>query len=291
MTETKEEIYKPLDSMTLAESPIDPQIRLGLQGYPKTGKTWAALTFPNPIVLNLDRGLGAHTGRQDVIDVPFYNPSFVDKIKKRDGIMAPPNRRDAILLWLSSEGMKLTSNQTLILDGSTQLQNACLAQYKLNPKLTKSGKIDDFGEWSDKVEYFGEVCELLKLLRCNVIYLIHETAARNDDGDLNGMVRPLLTGQFGDQIMGHFTDWFRCHAYGKPADETQSKNFLEKICGGNKDLYKEAIASTNEQHRTIYMWQTTSDNVAKCGSSTLVGVPKFIVASCESFNKYRRKGV
>ena len=60
------EQYIPKGAVSLNTITVKPQIRLGLQGYSGTGKTWAALTFPNPIVLNLDRGLGAHTGRSDV---------------------------------------------------------------------------------------------------------------------------------------------------------------------------------------------------------------------------------
>ena len=78
-----EEIYKPSGSINLSESQTKPQIRLGIQGPPGSGKTWAALTFPNPVIINLDRGLGAHAGRSDVIDVPFYSGSFVDKIIPR----------------------------------------------------------------------------------------------------------------------------------------------------------------------------------------------------------------
>lgn len=282
-------IYKPPGSSSLDKAPVAPQVRLGLQGYPGVGKTWEALTSPNPIVMNLDRGLGAHVGREDVIDVPFYSPSFVDSIIKRDGLRAPPNRKDAILIWLASEAMKLSSSQTLIIDSCTQLQNAHLAQYNLNPKITKSGKVDDFGLYADKLSYFGEVCEQLKLLPCNVIFLSHETAARDTEGDLNGQVRPLLSGQFGDQLSSHFTDWFRCHAVAKPESEDTKKRFLEKICFGSKELMEELINSTKPEHKTIYLFQTMNDDMCKCKTSSLIDAPKYIIAHWSSFLKYRRK--
>lgn len=282
------DIYTPPNTFTLANAPTDSQIRLGIQGYPKLGKTWGALTFPNPIVLNLDRGLGAHVGRTDVIDVPMYNPSFVDGIVKRDtNPLAPPNRKDAVQVWLAKEASKLTTAQTLIIDSNTQLQNAFVAQYNLHPRVTKQGKVDDFGLWAEKVSYYNEICEQLKLLRCNVIFIVHETQARDDSGDLTNGVRPLLTGQFGDQIGGHFTDWFRAIAIGKPTDATKAK-FKSDYSLTDSDV-EEWIKSTPEVCKTIYLWQTTSDSIAKCGSSTLVGAPKFILANYQSFSKYRRK--
>jgi len=278
-------IYIPPNTFTLSNAPTDSQIRLGVQGYPKIGKTWGALTFPNPIVLNLDRGLGAHRGRADVIDVPMYNPAFVDAIIKRDSLLAPPNRKDAILIWLAKEAPKLTCNQTLVVDSNTQLQNSFAAQYNLHPKISKQGKIDDFGLWAEKVNYYNEVCEQFKLLQCNIIFIIHETVARDDSGDITNGVRPLLTGQFGDQIAGHFTDWFRAIAIGKPTEANKLK-FKADYSLTDSEL-KEWCDSTSNS--TIYLWQTTSDSVAKCGSSTLVNAPKFILANYNSFCKYKRK--
>lgn len=279
------DIYTPPGCTTLAEIKEQPQLRLGLQGPPGSGKTWAALKFPNPIVLNIDRGLVSHFGRKDVIEIPFYNPSFVDKIVPRSGLSCPPNRKDAILKWLASEGQKLTSNQTLIIDSQTQLQNAFHAEYRINPVITKSGRIDDFAEWNLKVIYFGELMEWLKTLKCNVIYICHETADRDKTGELNGMVRPLLTGQFADQLASHFTDWFRALTYTKPTKDTveKAKEFF-KI---DDATFKEW--SDNSDNETFYVWQTQSDSVAKHIKTSLVRAPKLVVANPSVFDKYKRK--
>lgn len=260
-----------------------PQIRLGIQGYPKTGKTFNALSFPNPVVINMDRGLGAHIGRSDVVDVPFYNPAYVDSIVKRDGAQAPVNKRDALLKWLMTTATQLISEQTLILDGSTSIQNAFHTQYNLNPVLTKNGKIDDFAEWRLKGEYFGQLCDQIKMLKCDVVYICHETPDRDTSGSLNGMVRPLLTGQFGDQLASHFTDWFRSWAISKSISDM--KKFMD-WSGMSEAQVKETIANSSTD--TIYLWQTMSDNIAKCGTSTLVGQPKMILANYSSFVKYGR---
>ncbi len=247
------DIFIPEGCESLAQMAPEQQIRLGIQGYFNTGKTWAGLTFPNPMVLNLDKGLGAHSGRPDVHEIKMWKPSFVDAIIPRDGVNAPPNRRDAILVWLAKVGVKLTANQTLLFDGSTQLQNAFVAQYNLNPRLTKAGKVDDFGLWNEKVDYFGQVCELFKSLSCHVVYVSHETPDRNKEGELNGQVRPLLTGQFGDQIGSHFTDWFRALVVAKPTTDERLAKF--KTAFGLDDITaKEWINSTPTTHQSIYIW-------------------------------------
>lgn len=281
-----ETLYIPSGSYTLDKETEQPQIRLGIQGYPKTGKTWSALTFPNCIVADLDRGLGAHYGRSDIIVVPFYDGKFCDKLVPRDGIQNPPNRRDAILKWLGTEAIKITKQQTLVFDGGTSLQNAFHIQYNLNPVISRSsGKVDSFAEWGLKIEYFGQIVELLKGLSCNVVYLCHEIPDRATDGSLNGQVRPLLSGQFGDQLASHFTDWFRQWAVAKPNKEKEQA-FLDKICFGDKELFKEFMQTEGE---VIYMWQTLSDDMSKCGSSSLVGQPKFVLANFSTFAKYKRK--
>jgi hypothetical protein len=238
------------------------------------------------MVLNIDRGLGAHIGRKDVIEIPFWNPTFVDKIIPRSGLSNPPNRKDAIIKWLSTEGMKLVAEQTLVIDSSTQLQNAFHAEYRINPKVTKQGKIDDFGEWNYKLIFFDEVMALLKSLKCNVVYICHETADRDRTGELNGSVRPLLTGQFSDQLASHFTDWFRCHAYSKPLEDKQAK--AKEFFGLSDGQLKEWLASTS--NGTMYVWQTASDEIAKhVKTSTMVNAPKYVLANYSVFGQYKRK--
>lgn len=283
------ELYIPPGCSTLADLKDIPQIRLGLQGLPKIGKTWAALTFPNAIVLSIDRGLGAHIGREDVIEIPFWNPEFVDKIVPRymnNKVLYAPNKSDAIPKWLQTEGQKLTAAQTLVIDGSTGLQNAFETEYNYHPLTTKGGAIDDFAPWRLKKAYFGELCELLKTLKCHVIYICHETPDRDKKGELNGLVRPLLTGQFGDELASHFTDWFRCLACEKPKTAERIKAFKEAFSLTDEGFKWWMEKSTTD---TIYYWQTMSDNLAKCGTSSLVNAPKYILADYSSFQNYQRK--
>ena len=289
-------IYIPTTAISLATVEKKFQVRLGLQGPPKTGKTFSALSFPNPMVLSFDRGLVAHIGRKDVHEIPFYDDAFVDSLVKRKApdyidfetkrqMPRPFNRRDALLKWLYEDGQKLTSEQTLVVDGNTGIQAAFHKQYWTEPAIDKDGKLKKYDEYNRKINYFTELAICLKSVKCNVVYLCHEMNDRNAEGDLNGKIRPLMSGAFKDEMQSHFTDWFRCITVAKP--EKQDEAFFLKKYGIDGTVLVEWCASTPPDHKVIYLWQTQSDNIVECGSS-LMNVPKYIIANYSSFTKYQR---
>jgi len=281
------EIYKPPGCINPNELP-DTQIRLGIQGAPFTGKTFSTLTFPNPIVLSLDRKVSAH-GNDNVIVVPFYDVKFIDSIVKRPGVQAPPSTKDAIIKWLMTEGVKLKPNQTLILDGSTSIEEAFHIWYNFNENelaLSKSGQIDGFVQWNLKKSYFGELFACLKTIPGNVIYICHESE-KTKDGQSTGKLRALLTGQVGDKIAGNFSDWFRSIVIGKPADKEQRKKVLDWAKVDDTTL-DEWIAASPPDYRAIHLWQTQSDDLCDCGTSTMFHAPKYVLANYSSFLKYRK---
>lgn len=276
----------PPNSVTLDKVTAKQQIRLGIQGYPGTGKTWSALTFNNPIVLNLDRGLGAHAGRADVIEVPFYNPSFGTK----------EQIKDKLITWLDVQGKQISDEQTLVIDGLSSLEVAYHTWFTANERnfLTTNGKVDAFAEWQVKKKYFGELFEALKVLKCDVVLLAHE-AARPDKpttvgqpGMYSGKIRPLLTGAYGDIIGRDFTDWFRMHSAAKPADYSKLEDAkLKSDWDMNKEQFKDMCNTFDRD--TIYYWQTCGDDLFDAKASSLVNFPKYIPANYKSFNKYMRK--
>lgn len=287
-------------SDTVADSPIyippkcfpisqmqDQQHRIGIQGEPFSGKTFASLSFPNPIILSIDKKTNAHAHRDDAIVIPFYDGAYVDSIVKRDGVASPPNKKDSFIKWLRTEGEKLTPKQWLIWDGSTGTEEAYHLWYKQNPVYGQGGKIDGFAEWRLKGEFFGELMDCFKSLRCSMIYICHETPERKDDGTLSGKAKPLMTGAFADKIAGNFTDWFRSITQKKPSNDAE----LEKLCsyyGITKDTAREWCASTPPDHKTIYLWQTQADEFCKAGTSSLRGCPKYVVADYKSFQQYKK---
>jgi len=297
MTQQAADIYTPTGCFPLSDmKEQQQQIRLGLQGYPKTGKTFAALTFPNPVVLNFDRGLGAHIGRTDVINVPFYDDAFIDKMCPKlsplyipfgttTKMPRPSNRKDALLKWLYSEAAKLTSSQTLIIDGNTKIQAAYHTEYWTAPELDQQGKLKPYVEFRKKIDFFTEIAVLLTGLKCHVVYISHESDDRNDKGELNGKIRPLMSGAFKDEIQSHFTDWFRCIAMAKPSNADELAKCADKFKVSKETVQEWMQFSTNE---TMYLWQTTADNDVDCGT-TLDKAPKLIPAHYSMFAKYQRK--
>ena len=275
-----ETLYKPPGSITLDQLKDKPQIRLGIQGYGGSGKTWAALTFPNPIVLNLDRGLGAHVGRSDVIEIPFYKPEFCGTANQL---------KDKLLLWLEKEARKLQPNQTLVFDGCTSLQNAYHKWFADNQMsfLTKGGKVDDFAEWAVKRKYYAEIMELFKTLQCNVIFIAHEADKKDKDGSYTGKIRPLLSGSFGDELLNHFSDWFRQLVADKPTGDIKEETL--KAFNMNTKEFKEMCDSF--PRNSIYYWQLEGDSIFDAKCSSLINFPRFMKADYTSFLKYTRKQI
>jgi len=275
-------MYLPPNSNNLSTVKDMPQIRAGIQGFPGTGKTWAALTFPNPLVLNLDRGLGAHAGRSDVHEIPFYSPDFCKTLKSP---YLPTDLKDILHIWIDKEGRKLEPDQTLIVDGLTGIQNAYHKWYTVNQVYTKAGKVDDFAEWNLKKSFFSEFIEYFKYIKCHVVIIAHEADKKEKDGTYSGKVRPLLTGQFGDELVSHFTDWFRAHSSDKPTAEVPEQKLKDFRMTAAE--YKKWCDSF--PRNTLYYWQTEGDNVFDGKCSSMVNFPKFIPADYASFAKYRRK--
>jgi hypothetical protein len=280
-------IYTPPNCTTLDKSTTKQQIRLGIQGYPGSGKTFAALTFPNPIVLNLDRGLGAHQGRADVIEIPFYQVSFSG---------GKEVCKDKLVEWLEREGTKLSEEQTLIFDGLSSLEVAYHSWFNAHKHqfITKAGKLDEFAEWQEKKKYFGQVMELLKTFKCDVILLAHEAALADRPtvvgqyGAYTGKIRPLLTGAYGDIIVRDFTDWFRQMASDKPKDYTSITP--ESLSSWEMKDGKEFKAMCDTFPRgSIYYWQLEGDNLFDGKCSSLINFPRFIPANYKNFVKYQRK--
>lgn len=284
-TPIEQSIYIPPNSISLDKVSLT-QIRLGIQGYFGTGKTYGGMSFPNPVVANIDRGLGAHIGRKDIIELPLYNKDFCKKYYSSE----PDNIKEALLQWIQKEGVKLTSNQTLVIDGLTGIESAYHTDWKKHPMISsRSGKVDDFAEWGLKIVYFNELTDLLITLNCHVILICHESE-KKDKGtnEYTGKIRPLMSGQFADKIGGKFTDWFRQHAANKPKDfNTIDVDKIKKDWGMTPVEFK-AVCDTFPRN-TVYYWQTESDDTFDGKCSSLVNFPKYIPANYESFRKYMRK--
>lgn len=195
------ELYVPTDSVNLKDLKT-PAIRLGLQGYPGKGKTWSALTFPNPIIFDLDNKLSSHRGK-DIPVLPFYSAEW-----RKGKIKAGEELHDMVYRYLNEEAIKFRPEQTLIIDSFTTLSNWFQEVMDI-PYYSGKGQEDGFKFWNLKLKYNIIIAEAIKRLTCNVVFTCHEQIDRNEKGIIVG-IKPLTQGQFSDQVAGNFTDWFRC---------------------------------------------------------------------------------
>lgn len=281
--------YVPKGCVPLDSDMTRQQVRLGIQGYPGSGKNWAVLGtpdrkqegFPNPIVANLDRGLGAHQGCSHILEMPFYK------------MFKSADMKDNIISWIDSEAIKLRSNQTLIWDSLSALEQIYHSWYRANEAQValspKTGKVNEFAEWNLKEIFFNEIATKIKWLSCDVILLAHEVERADkptsigQPGAYTGKIRPLMTGKVGDSIVKEYTDWFRQHA-GKKVSEPK-ENTLAAFRMNLREFQEMQASFVGD---TIYYWQTQSDDIFTAKASSLINPPLYIPANFAAFCKYRR---
>lgn len=268
-------MYIPDKAKTL-DTKTDLQLRIALQGYGGTGKTTSALTFPNPVVLDIDNSADKHNTQAVGIDtknvhvLPFYDQSFLDEIKPRG------NLRDVFRTWIEKHASLFAPEQTLVLDSWTFLQDAFDKQTDLEPVYTKKGEIDEFAFWARKQDYARDILNALQRVKCNVIVIFHETVERDNNGRLTGKVTPLMQGRFADKLLNYFTYWFRQIAMEKSIEEKLAKDMqitveaLKRICD----------FSTNN---SMYTWQTQTTTIANCKSK--IPFQRFVPAHYKIFQE------
>ena len=193
----------------ITTTPAIPQIRMGLIGAPGTGKTTFALTFPNPLVIDYDGKLPPGTR-----SIPFCNSSWLrSQANWRRSSSVNFADRDALIYFLRNDAPKLPADTTLILDSWTSVMNRLdMWQDAVKSQVywsEKKKEVDGFALHGDRIAMAVEVFNLLKGLSCNFIVTMHEQVERTDDGVLTGTIKPLMKGQFADQMAAHLTAFFR----------------------------------------------------------------------------------
>lgn len=261
-------MFNPPNSVNMKDISV-PQIFLGIQGASGTGKTFAAATFPNPIFMDLDKGLTVFTGR-DLVSIPFWDDKYcVETLKfSQDRTKGVVNKRDGIKKWLREVAINMEPNQTLVLDSWTSLQICFDRQTDLEPVYTKKGEIDEFAFWQRKIDFSQDIYEYLKALRCHVVVLFHELCQRDpNSGQLVDKIQPLMQGKFLASIQVPFSDFFRQHVFTR----VNEKGVLQKVEG------KEIVGERE------WFWQIKSDATVNL-KSRMNRPEKFIPATYESFN-------
>jgi len=178
------------------------QRRVLLMGPPKWGKTWSALTSPNPVVADFDRGLAGYPN--EVCSIPFYDLKWVMNTFKLRW------NAEAFLKWLQTDALQLEKDQTLIVDSLSTLSDALTTELDSKTPLTRQGEKDSFWFWRAWSQYLCDMCNAFTRLQCNVILISHEQEIRDSEtGKILGY-KWLLKGQdFPPRMSQFFTDVIR----------------------------------------------------------------------------------
>jgi len=225
--------------------------RIAIIGAPGSGKTTSCLTFPNRIWADFDHKLPANE-----TSMPFWNSDFCDKLATRT-FKTIVNRRDAFKFWLRDNHAEFHEDQTFILDSWTLLMNAFEVQTSAEDELLdQNDKSNKYYLHKQRLLYCRQIFECLKAMRCIVVVTFHEAADRDKDGELNGKVRPLMDGQFKDQIFGQFTDVWRQRANIYETDPRTGIVIRDKE-NGNKPKLKLVEHNNNQDWR--WFWQLLGD--------------------------------
>jgi hypothetical protein len=224
------DIYIPPTAKPLDDKDSPQTILIGIQGQPGSGKTVASLTFPNPIILHFDKTdiTGLIKSAAIIKDVtpyqiPFWSETFIlDTLKQRKtskgGLV---DRREAFTSWLRQENAKFKSNQTIILDSWSSMQDSFdNVTFDASEKVYNTkGEENFYAPWDAKISYSLEVVELLKSFNCNVVVLFHETRERDKKtGEFLEKMQPLMQGKFMTELKRHFPYFVRQHCR-EPLDE------------------------------------------------------------------------
>ncbi len=134
-----------------------------LCGLPFSGKTTAALTFPNAILLDGEGKVpaGAPT-------IPFIDDAYVDSLKPRANKNNPPNRRDALLHFVSRVLPTFPKDQTFIIDSLSAVD----AWYHRETEDVE-GVADLRQIYGKKLKYFTALFNDLRNAPCSIVVTAH----------------------------------------------------------------------------------------------------------------------
>ena len=147
---------------------------LGIWGEPKTGKTGIALDFPDRQIYVLDWDSGVESTWIECYDatdrIVVYDPIVVDKDNKIDIKKSELNSHNFVrhVRGKIEEGEK----PIFVLDGVDTWFDKCI--YKVNPNPTEVTKMMPY-QYGSRNKTFYFLLEAIFNLRCDIIYITHET--------------------------------------------------------------------------------------------------------------------
>ena len=195
-------------------------------GMFKSGKTFGALSFPRPNVIDFDHGIRTllnkdFVAKYGVRNVEFFQPK---RILDGKGVPANYNAFDSACLYFDEwmKPGKVDKFDTWVLDSATSLIDAStdkaiiLLGGKLKGSLSNTyeqakmhgivvPKRQDYGAERSMTESF---IRMLKDSGKNVVVICHEREITNDSGSVTAVV-PLLTGKSQQDVPIMFDEVYR----------------------------------------------------------------------------------
>lgn len=195
------------------------------------GKTWGALTFPRPNILDFDKGISVSRNPAFMAKYPgvsaeyeqfretSFNASgqltaanaFDDACRYFDTWMKV-GKREQFDTWVVDTGTTLSMaarNKAVILLGKKEFSGGKNPMSHTHEAALKFGmvypKMQDYGAERSLVEQF---VDMLKDTDKHVLFLCHEKPQTDDDGNVKAIV-PLLTGGSTEAVPLRFEDvWY-----------------------------------------------------------------------------------
>lgn len=202
------------------------QIRLFLIGPPKSGKTFSAATFPDPIFVDFDKGLTSPELRERKLKfLPMYDNDFIKNEMKQQ------NSVNALTWFLKNEAPKLTNEQTIVLDSLSTIGDVvmedCVKRTPIN-----NGKPEGYWTWTEWAKWWLNLCHMFNSLTCHVVVTAHEKEIRNDEtGKLEGYLWLMKGKDFSPRMPQFFTDIFRQIKTSKEAGGKITEEFNWQVKG------------------------------------------------------------
>lgn len=194
---------------------VPPQIRLLLVGPPKSGKTYAASSFPNPLFVDFDNGLTSTELRaKNLATLPFYDEAWLRKQYPvlHANAKLPVRPASSFVTFLNSpELLSMSIEDTLVLDSLSTMSDAVKTELTpLIPVSKKTGEDDGYWFWKQWSNWFCSLCTKIRSLNCNVVLTAHEQEIRDSETGRVLAYKFMLQGQeFSPRLPQFFTDIYR----------------------------------------------------------------------------------
>lgn len=258
----------------------------------KAGKTFGALTFPRPNVMDFDKGIAT-----------VLNPEFVKKYGKLsieyeqfsernlskgvavthnafdDACMyfdrwMKPDKRDQFDTWVIDSGTTLADlamNKAMIVLGSQNLSKtheAAIRTGVLTPKQQ---------DWGSERSLTEQFIDMVKGSGKHVILICHQKEKMNDKGDTVVEICPLLTGKGVEAISLKFDEIYYLKVKGNPPDQkrvlyTQQTGLIK--CGSRLGIPHETEWSYPALEQALNQIRAATPVAKDTTSSTSAASPK-----------------